>query len=91
MGDRGVMVGFTTAAHMISVLSKKAFKKYPLTQFTAEANTRDLEKLANWIQTGTISVHIEKTYSYKDIPKAIRHIEAMHTKGKVVMVWGNSN
>lgn len=87
MGERGVLVGFTTVAHMISVLFQKAFNKFPLIQFTAEANNKDLEKLANWIQTGAIKVHIEKTYSYKDIPKAISHIEAMRTKGKVVMVW----
>lgn len=87
MGHRGVMVGFTTVGHMISLLLKKAFSKFPITQFTAEANTRDLETLASLIQTGKIKVHIEKTYSYKEIPKAISYIEAMHTKGKVVMVW----
>ncbi|MDP5061416.1 MAG: NAD(P)-dependent alcohol dehydrogenase, partial [Maribacter sp.] len=46
MGKRGVMVGFTTMGHMFSVLFKKAFSKFPFTQFTAEANTQDLETLA---------------------------------------------
>lgn len=87
MGHRGVMVGFTTMGHMISVLSKKSLNKFPLTQFTAEANTKDLETLASLIQSGKIKVHIEKTYSYKEIPKAISHIEAMRTKGKVAMIW----
>lgn len=90
MGERGVMVGFTTAGHMISVLLKKAFGKFPLTQFTAEANTKDLETLAALVQAKTIKVYIEKTFSYKDIPKALDYIEAMRTKGKVVMVWGDN-
>jgi NADPH:quinone reductase-like Zn-dependent oxidoreductase len=87
MGQRGVMVGFTTMAHMISLVLIGAFSKFPLVQFTADANTKDLETLASLIQNGKIKVHIEKTYSYKEIPKAINYIEAMRTKGKVAMVW----
>lgn len=87
MGQRGVMVGFTTMGQMISVLLKKSFSKFPLVQFTAEANTKDLDTLAFLIQSGKIKVHLERTYSYKEIPEALRYIEAMHTKGKVAMVW----
>lgn len=87
MGQRGVMVGFTTLGHMISLLLKRATSKFPLNQFTAEANTKDLETLATLVQNGKIKVHIDKTYSYKDIPEAIGYIEAMRTKGKVAMVW----
>ncbi|WP_273566747.1 NAD(P)-dependent alcohol dehydrogenase [Maribacter halichondriae] len=86
-GQRGVMVGFTTMGHMFSVLLKKAFGKFNLTQFTAQANTADLETLASLIQKGKIKVYIEKTYPYEKIPEAIGYIEAMHTKGKVAMVW----
>ena len=87
MGQRGVMVGFTTLGHMISLLLKRAISKFPLNQFTAEANTKDLETLASLIQNGKIKTHIEKTYSYKQIPEAIGYIEAMRTRGKVAMVW----
>lgn len=87
MGKRGVLTGFTTMGHMISVLLKKAFSKFPLVQFTAEANTKDLETLALLVQSGKIKAHIEKTYSYKQIPEAVGYIEAMRTRGKVVMVW----
>ncbi len=87
MGQRGVMVGFTTMGQMISLLFKGAFSKFPLVQFTAQANTKDLETLASLIQNGKIKVHIQKTYSYKEIPKAINYIEAMRTKGKVAMDW----
>lgn len=87
MGQRGVMVGFTTMGHMLGLLSKKAVGKFPLVQFTAEANTKDLTILASLIQNKKIKVHIEKTFSYKEIPEAISYIEDMRTKGKVAMVW----
>ncbi|HYG40609.1 MAG TPA: NAD(P)-dependent alcohol dehydrogenase [Cytophagales bacterium] len=87
MGKRGVVTGFTTMAHMISVSLKGKLGKFPLTQFTAEANTKDLETLADLIKQGKIKVHIEKTYPYQEIPEAIRYIEAMRTRGKVAMVW----
>ncbi|HZH96923.1 MAG TPA: NAD(P)-dependent alcohol dehydrogenase, partial [Flavisolibacter sp.] len=87
MGQRGVVVGFTTMAHMISLSLTGKIRKSPITHFTAEANTKDLETLAALIQNGKIKVHIEKTYSYKEIPEAIGYIETMRTKGKVAMVW----
>ncbi len=91
MGQRGVMIGFTTMSHMMSVLIKGVFSKFPLIQFTAEANTKDLETLALLIQSRKIKVHIDKTYPYQEIPAAIHYIEAMHTKGKVAMVWKEMN
>jgi NADPH:quinone reductase-like Zn-dependent oxidoreductase len=87
MGQRGVMTGFTTIGHMISVLLKKAFTKYPLIQFTAKANKKDLDTLAYLVEKKEIKVHIDKTYSYEKIPEAISYIEAMRTRGKVAMIW----
>jgi NADPH:quinone reductase-like Zn-dependent oxidoreductase len=72
---------------MLSVVIASAFSSFPLKQFTAKANAEDLETLASFIQNGKINVHIEKTYPYKKIPEAIGYIEAMHTRGKVAMVW----
>lgn len=89
MGKRGVMVGFTTLGHMISLLLKRSLGKFPLAQFTAAADTKDLETLASMVHEGKIRAHIEKTYSYKEIPEAISYIEAMHTRGKVAMIWEN--
>lgn len=87
MGERGVVVGFTTMSHMIPILFRAALGKFSLIQFTAKPNTRDLEILSSLIQKEKIKVHLEKTYSYKKTPEAISHIEAMRTKGKVVLVW----
>lgn len=89
MGQRGVVVGFTTMGHMISVVLKGVLSKFSLKQFTAEGNTNDLTTLASLIQSGAVKVHVEKTYSYEEIPKAVSHIEAMRTKGRVAMTWEN--
>lgn len=91
LGGRGVVVGFTTIGIMVSVKIKNAFSKFNLNQFTADANTKDLEIWATLIQKRKIRVHIEKCYSYKEIPKAISYIEAMRTRGKVAMVWESSD
>ncbi len=87
MGKRGVMVGFTNMKHLFSLLFRKAVSRFPLAQFTAEANTRDLKILASLIQEKKVTPYIEKLYSFEEIPAATRYIEAMRTKGKVVMVW----
>ena len=87
MGKRGVMVGFTSMGHMISVLLKKGFSKFPLTQFTAEANSEDLNTLSKLIKDGKVKPHIEKIYPYSKIPEAIGYIESMRTRGKVTMSW----
>jgi len=94
MGRRAVVTGFTTMGHMISVQMRKAFSKFPLIQFTASANQKDLETLASLVKEKKIKVHIDKLFSYDQIPEAIGYIEAMRTRGKVAMVWedgdGNS-
>lgn len=87
MGRRAVMIGFTTMGHMIATLSKKMFSKFPLIQFTAEANADDLRTLAELVEQGKVKPQIEKIFSYKEIPEAIGYIEAMRTRGKVVMKW----
>jgi NADPH:quinone reductase-like Zn-dependent oxidoreductase len=89
MGKRAVLTGFTSMSHMVSVLLRKAVGKIPLIQFTAEANANDLNTLATLIKEGKLKPHIERTYSYKEIPQAISYIEEMRTRGKVVMIWND--
>lgn len=87
MGRRGVMVGFTTMGQMMSVLLRKMFSKFPLTQFTAEANSADLETLAVLVKEKKITPRIEHIFPAERLPEAIGYIEAMRTKGKVAVVW----
>lgn len=87
MGNRGITIGFTNMGHMFRLLLKKAVNKFPLTQFTAEANSKDLEALANMVAEGKIKAHIEKVYPYTELPDALGYIERMRTRGKVVVEW----
>lgn len=87
MGKRGVMIGFTTMRHIMSVLIRKAFGRFPLIQFTAQANTKDLQTLAALASERKLLPRIDKKFPYQEIPKAISYIEVMRTRGKVVMQW----
>lgn len=87
MGNRGVIIGFTTVGHMIPLLLRNVFSRFSLKPFTAEANTKDLETLATLIESKKINVHIDKSYSYDQLPEAITYIEAMRTRGKVAIIW----
>jgi len=87
MGQRGVVVGFTTLGHMFSLLLRSTVSKFPLKSFTASPNVKDLETLAAMVKNGKLKTHIEQTYSYERIPEAIAYIEQMRTKGKVAIVW----
>ncbi|WP_420552413.1 NAD(P)-dependent alcohol dehydrogenase [Tenacibaculum aiptasiae] len=85
MAKRGVVVGFTNMRHLIPLLLKTALKKFPLAQFTAQANTKDLNTLAELIKDNKIKPYIEKKFSYTNVSKAIEHIESMRTRGKIVL------
>lgn len=87
MGDRAIVIGFTTLKHTMKLSLRSSLSKFPLRQFTASANTKDLEVLANMIANKMIKVHIEKTFPFDKIPAAIVYIEKMRTRGKVIMVW----
>ncbi|MDO1513567.1 NAD(P)-dependent alcohol dehydrogenase [Maribacter confluentis] len=87
LGKRGVIVGFTTMNKMISLLLRKAFSKYPLAQFTAMPNKKDLETLAQLLADKKIDVHIAQEFSYLEIPKAIHILEKKRTRGKLAITW----
>jgi NADPH:quinone reductase-like Zn-dependent oxidoreductase len=89
MGRRGVMVGFTTVGRMASTLLKNVFSTFSLTQFTAEANSKDLETLAALVKEKKITPRIEHVFPFEKLPEAIGYIEAMRTKGKVAVSWEN--
>ena len=56
-----------------------------ITSFTVQPNRRDLELIGTLIEAGKVSPVIDRTYPITDIGDAIRHVEAGHTGGKVVI------
>lgn len=87
MSGRGVLIGFTSLGFMMKLLLSNVFSNYPLKQFTAQARSKDLQALAELVESGALKTQIHRVYPAADIPKAIAFIEQMHTPGKVVMRW----
>lgn len=87
MGQRGVLTGFTGIGHLISVMLLSKINSFPLAQFTAEINAKDLAKLVMLCSNGQLKVHMEQVFPFEEIPNAIERLEQMHTRGKLAIVW----
>jgi NADPH:quinone reductase-like Zn-dependent oxidoreductase len=57
----------------------------PARAFLAQANRDDLLALKELIEAGKITPVIDRTYPFDQIPEAVRHVEAGHAQGKVVI------
>jgi NADPH:quinone reductase-like Zn-dependent oxidoreductase len=66
-----------------SVFSRFAGQK--LAMIGAKIIREDLTTLGELIDTGKIKPVIDRHYSLKEIPEAIRHLETGHARGKVVI------
>ena len=56
-----------------------------LVSFLADVRKDDLLFLAELIEAGKIRPVIDRTYPLRDVPEALRYIEAGHARGKVVI------
>jgi NADPH:quinone reductase-like Zn-dependent oxidoreductase len=52
---------------------------------TAKPNAEDLSTMRRYIESGRIKPVIDKTYTFEEIPLAIKHVEEGHSTGKVVI------
>jgi NADPH:quinone reductase-like Zn-dependent oxidoreductase len=64
----------------LSRVGKRAF-----VPFLAHRTPEDLATLAGMLESGAIRPVIERTYPFEQIRDAIAHVEAGHTRGKVVV------
>jgi NADPH:quinone reductase-like Zn-dependent oxidoreductase len=53
--------------------------------FVAKQNAGDLLALTELIESGQLTPVIEETHRLSEVPDAIRHLEAGHARGKVVI------
>jgi NADPH:quinone reductase-like Zn-dependent oxidoreductase len=51
----------------------------------AELNSKDLDILRDWMQTGKITPVIDRRYALSEVPEAIRYLEQGHARGKVIV------
>jgi len=56
-----------------------------LTMKAPKENSTDLERLAQLIEAGRLTPSIERIYPLLDVPDAMRHLVAGHTRGKLVI------
>ena len=87
---RCVVVGFTTLAHLLRVLSLGAWvsrtgdKKVGL-MGTAKPNREDLIFIKELLEIGEVAPVIDRTYPLSEVPEAIGYLEGGRARGKVVI------
>jgi NADPH:quinone reductase-like Zn-dependent oxidoreductase len=61
------------------------FLRQRLTMLASKERASDLERLAEHIEAGTLTPHIDGTYLLEDVPNAMRRLEAGDVRGKVAI------
>jgi NADPH:quinone reductase-like Zn-dependent oxidoreductase len=70
---------------VIKALVLSAFVSQKMVSFTVKPNRADLQLLKQFIEAGTLTPVIDRTYPLAQLPKAIRYLEEGHARGKVVI------
>ena len=73
-------------SHMIAapVLSRFGSKKFVM--FIAKINKEDLSTVNELMATGKVTPVIDRRYSLREVPEALRYLEEGHARGKVVVL-----
>lgn len=70
---------------LLRALLLSPFVGHNLRGFVAKGNKVDLQFLKDQIEAGKLRAVVDKTYPLSEAPAAIRHMEAGHARGKVVI------
>lgn len=72
---------------MLGQPSPALAEKYGVTAIgqNTVTNTKALNRLAEFVMSGKIKVHVDKVFSLKEVKEAFKHLEEGHTQGKVVL------
>jgi NADPH:quinone reductase-like Zn-dependent oxidoreductase len=74
-------MGYVFKAFLLSPFLRQLGSMY-----FAVPNGKDLTQLKEWIETGQVKPVIEQTYPLRETPKAFRHLDTEHARGKVVIM-----
>ena len=58
---------------------------------TAKANKKDLVFIKELLESGKVVPVIDRCYPLREVPEAIRYLEAGHARGKVVITVEQNN
>jgi NADPH:quinone reductase-like Zn-dependent oxidoreductase len=70
---------------VIKALVLSPFVSQKMASFTVKPNREDLQLLKQFIEDGTITPVIDRSYPLAQVPEAIRYLEEGHAQGKVVI------
>ena len=70
---------------VIKALVLSAFVSQKMASFTVKPNREDLQLLKQFIEDGTLTPVIDRTYPLAQVPEAIGYLEEGHAQGKVII------
>jgi NADPH:quinone reductase-like Zn-dependent oxidoreductase len=70
---------------VIKALVLSPFVSQKMASFTVKPNKEDLQLLKQFIEEGTLTPVIDRTYPLAQLPEAIRYLEEGHAQGKVII------
>ena len=76
---------WTGMSRQLRALSRSPFTRQRLTTLISRHRRADLETLAQLIEAGQLTPVIGKTYPLHQAPDAMRHLQAGHARGKLVL------
>ena len=56
-----------------------------LVWFIAQERASDLERLADFLDSGQVTPSVDRTYPLDQVPDAMRHLESGQVRGKVAI------
>jgi len=69
----------------LRALALTPFIRQRLTTFICTERARDLERLTDLIEAGTVTPNLDRTYPLDRAPDALRHLETGSARGKVAI------
>jgi NADPH:quinone reductase-like Zn-dependent oxidoreductase len=70
---------------VIKALVLSPFVSQKMASFTVKPNREDLQLLKQFIEDGSVTPVIDRTYPLAQVPEAIRYLEEGHARGKIVI------
>ncbi|WP_407662220.1 NAD(P)-dependent alcohol dehydrogenase [Nakamurella lactea] len=74
-----------TIGRQLRARATSLFSRQRLTSILAKERAGDFERLATYLQAGTVIPSIERTYPLEEVPDALRHLEAGNVRAKVAI------
>ena len=63
----------------------RPFVDHALADLNTRCRQEDLQYLARVIEDGGLAIHVARTYSFEELPEAMRELETGHPRGKIVV------